>query len=185
MTFNQWWYDFKIKNHGRQPERSIAEAAWAAARMAAAPSEGVTCPECATARAAANSWKDELMRLKSAQPAEAVALVEELDEILGYGDGPHPIRGALLRDIRNALTRTAPAAREKIAELEKKLAARRPFSDKMAQEVIDGQVKEIDRLTKLVQEVRAELVDEKRRFQRAGELLAEQLSAASATGEKP
>lgn len=69
MTFNQWWYDFKIKNHGRQPERSIAEAAWAAARMAAAPSEGVTCPECATARAAANSWKDELMRLKSAQPA--------------------------------------------------------------------------------------------------------------------
>lgn len=35
------------------------------------------------------------------------------------------------------------------------LAGRRPFSDKLAQEVIDGQVKEIDRLTKLIQAERA------------------------------
>lgn len=33
--------------------------------------------------------------------------------------------------------------------------ARRPFSDQLAQEVIDGQVKEIDRLTKLVQDSRS------------------------------
>lgn len=43
----------------------------------------------------------------------------------------------------------------KLTAAETKLAARRPFSDKLAQEVIDGQVKEIDRLTKLVQQERA------------------------------
>lgn len=39
-----------------------------------------------------------------------------------------------------------------------KLAGRRPFSDQLAQEVIDGQVKEIDRLTKLIQKEREERI---------------------------
>lgn len=34
--------------------------------------------------------------------------------------------------------------------------ARRPFSDQLAQQVIDGQVKDIDRLTKLIQSERRE-----------------------------
>lgn len=33
MNFAEWWYDFKIKNRGRIPERALVEAAWAAARI--------------------------------------------------------------------------------------------------------------------------------------------------------
>ena len=42
-----------------------------------------------------------------------------------------------------------------LAEANLKLVAKRPYSNKLAQEVIEGQVKEIDRLTKLVQDLRS------------------------------
>ncbi len=37
MPFNQWWYDFKIKNGGRLSNETVAQAAWAASRIEGAP----------------------------------------------------------------------------------------------------------------------------------------------------
>jgi hypothetical protein len=47
MTFDQWWYDYKIKN-GLSGEavakQEVARHAWAAATIAAARPEGATIP---------------------------------------------------------------------------------------------------------------------------------------------
>jgi hypothetical protein len=103
----------------------------------------------------------------------ALDLLPDIKNIEGRVRDKHvtPYIEGALEKLRAVIEAPQPEAREqegypgiahdletmriRCAELESKLAARRPYSDKMAQEVIEGQVKEIDRLTKLVQAERS------------------------------
>lgn len=94
--------------------------------------------------------KNEIERLerelRAAQDALADAESAMNEAERANGDAPHRavLLAARVKVLADALAKAEAAL---VAEREKK----RPFADYLAQQVIDGQIKEIDRLTKLVQ----------------------------------